>query len=324
MHLPDYSITNKILNKVAEIERARGVIENTFVLPFSQNSLKKEAKEKKIYNLLLLEDYNITLQDVKKHFDSISPHLNSEILKIIEIESNLDLAAKSKVSWNQKIKNLNQKISDSNKVYRIKKIQNKVLPEEILAKTTEIGNWLDSDDVKNTHPLIVAAIIFAELEIITPFEKFSTLTNSLISEVFLHSNNFKIIDFIPYQEIINLRRYKYNDSLDYVIKSEDFTEWIDFYLDCINQQIQILKEKYMLLEKEARQKSIPQIEKLTARQQRIYQYLLDYKFIQNSQFNILFPDISEDSILRDLKTLIDQDLVVKTGKTKSSKYEIKH
>jgi len=324
MHLPDYSITNKILNKVAEIERARGIIENTFVLPFSQNSLKKEAKEKKIYNLLLLEEFDVSLYDVKKHFDSLSPHLNQEILKIIEIESNLDLIGKSKTSWNQKIKNLNQKIINTEKVYRIKKIPNKVLPEEILAKTTEIGNWLDSDDVKNTHPLIVAAIIFAELEIIKPFEKLSTLSNNLISEMFLHSNNFKIIEYVPYQEIINLKRYKYNDSLDYVIKSEDFTEWIDFYLDCINQQIQILKDKYMLLEKEARQKSIPQVERLTSRQQRIYQYLIDYKFIQNSQFSILFPDISEDSILRDLKTLIEQGLIVKTGKTKSSKYEIKH
>jgi hypothetical protein len=324
MHLPDYSITNKILNKVAEIERARGIIENTFVLPFSQNSLKKEAKEKKIYNLLLLEEFDVSLYDVKKHFDSISPHLNQEILKIIEIESNLDLIGKSKTSWNQKIKNLNQKIINTEKVYRIKKIPNKVLPEEILAKTTEIGNWLDSDDVKNTHPLIVAAIIFAELEIIKPFEKLSTLSNNLISEMFLHSNNFKIIEYVPYQEIINLKRYKYNDSLDYVIKSEDFTEWVDFYLDCINQQIQILKDKYMLLEKEARQKSIPQVERLTSRQQRIYQYLIDYKFIQNSQFSILFPDISEDSILRDLKTLIEQGLIVKTGKTKSSKYEIKH
>jgi len=324
MHLPDYSITNKILNKVAEIERARGIIENTFVLPFSQNSLKKEAKEKKIYNLLLLEEFDVSLYDVKKHFDSISPHLNQEILKIIEIESNLDLIGKSKTSWNQKIKNLNQKIINTEKVYRIKKISNKVLPEEILAKTTEIGNWLDSDDVKNTHPLIVAAIIFAELEIIKPFEKLSTLSNNLISEMFLHSNNFKIIEYVPYQEIINLKRYKYNDSLDYVIKSEDFTEWVDFYLDCINQQIQILKDKYMLLEKEARQKSIPQVERLTSRQQRIYQYLIDYKFIQNSQFSILFPDISEDSILRDLKTLIEQGLIVKTGKTKSSKYEIKH
>lgn len=324
MYLPDYSITNKILSKVAEIERARGLIENTFVLPFSQNSLKKEAKEKKIYNLLLMEEYDTTLVEVKKHFDSISPHLNTDIIKIIEIVSNIDQVAKSKISWERKIKNLNEKISNTEKVFRIKKIHNKILPEEVLAKSTEISHWLDSDDVKNTHPLIVAAILYAELEINQPFEKFSTLTNNLIAEMFLHSHDFSIIEYIPFQEIMNLKRYKYNDLLDYVVKSEDYTEWVDFFVDCINQEIQILKDKYVLLERESKQKAIPNIEKLTARQQRVYQYLLDYKFIQNSQFQILFPDISEDSILRDLKVLIDQGLVVKTGKTKSSKYELKH
>jgi hypothetical protein len=324
MHLPDYSITNKILNKVAEIERARGIIENTFVLPFSQNSLKKEAKEKKLYNLLLMEEFDTSLIEIKKHFDSISPHLNSDILRIIEIVSNLDQVGKLKTTWERKIKNLNEKISKEEKIFRIKKIPNRVLPEEILAKTTALSNWLDSDDVKNTHPLIVAAIIYAELEIIKPFENYSTLTVNLISELFLHSHNFSLIENIPYQEIMNLKRYKYDDLLDYADKHEDYTEWIDFYLDCVNQEIQILKDKYLLLEKESKQKSIPNIEKLTPRQQRIYQYLLDYKFIQNSQFQILFPDISEDSILRDLKVLLDSNLIVKTGKTKSSKYELKH
>lgn len=324
MHLPDYSITNNILNKVAEIERARGIIENTFVLPFSQNSLKKESRERKIYNLLLLEDFDTSLIEIKKHFDSISPHLNSEILKIIEIQSNIDQVARSKNSWEKKIKSINQKLSNSEKVFRIKKLKNKVSPEEILAKTANLINWIESDDVKNTHPLIVSGIILAELETILPFEKYPSLTNNLISEMFLHNNKFDIIESIPYQENINLKRYKYDDLINYAKETEDYTEWLDFYLDCVNQQIQILKDKYLLLEKESKQKSIPNIEKLSPRQQRVYQYLLDYKFIQNSQFKLLFPDFSEDSILRDLKVLSDMNLVVKTGKTKSSKYELKH
>jgi Fic family protein len=162
------------------------------------------------------------------------------------------------------------------------------------------------------------------LEIIKPFESLSTISNNLIAEMFLYNNNFNLIEYIPYQQIMNLKKYKYDDALNYVSKTEDFTEWIDFYLDCIIQEIQILKDKFLLLEKESKQKEIPKIEKLTNRQQRIYQYLLDYKFIQNSQFKILFPDISEDSILRDLKFLLDQDLIIKSGKTKSSKYELKH
>jgi hypothetical protein len=324
MFLPDYTITNRILKNISEIERTRGYIESTFVLPFSQNSLKKESKEKKVYNLLLLEDYDVNLTDIKKHFDSISPHLDEEILKIIEVVTNLDQLSKMKIGWDKKFKSLNEKITENEKAFRIKKIPNKLLPEEILAKISLLTEWLNSDDAKNTHPLIVSGILLADLEISHPYEKLSSITSNLISEMFLISNNFDIVEIIPYQENFNLQRFKFNDAIEYIKKTEDYTEWLDFYLENIMFQMQILKEKYELLEKQSKQQSIPNAEKLTQRQQRIYQYLLDYKFIQNSQFSLLFPDISEDSILRDLRVLGDLGLVVKTGKTKSSKYELKH
>ena len=324
MHLPDYSITNRIVQLISEIERSRGYIENTFVLPFSQKSLKKEAFEKKIYNLLLQEDLQITLTDVKRHFDSVSPHLDSEVLNIIEILNNLELYSKSKNNWQTKISNLGEKISNNKKIFRIKKIPNKPLPDEILSKMTLLNNWIESDDAKSTHPLIVAAILFCELEILVPFEKLPSLTNSLITNMYLSAQGFNLIEILPFEEIINVKRYKYLDEIDYANKNQDYTQWVEFFLDGVNLQISILKEKYQFLEEQSKQNSIPMVEKLSTRQQRLYQYLMDYKFIQNSQFSILFPDISEDSILRDLKALSDLGLVVKTGKTKSSKYEIKH
>lgn len=324
MQIPDYTITNRIVKMISEIERARGYIENTFVLPFSQKSLKKESMEKKVYNLILQEDLNLSLTDIKKHFDSVSPHLDEEVLNVIEILNNLEVYSKSKSSWNLKILNLCEKISGTKKIYRIKKIPNKPMPDEILSKMTVLNNWVESDDAKATHPLIVASIILCELDLLEPFEKFPFLTNSLITNLYLSSQGFSLIEIIPFEEINNVKRYKYIDELEYVNKNQDFTKWVEFFLEGINLQMNILKEKYELLENQSKQNSIPMVEKLTSRQQRLYQYLMDYKFIQNSQFSILFPDISEDSILRDLKALVELDLIVKTGKTKSSKYEIKH
>lgn len=324
MNLPDYSITGRILNLISEIERSRGYIENTFVLPFSQKSLKKEAFEKKVYNLLLSDDLNFTLTDVKKHFDSVSPHLDPEVLKIIEILSNIQVYSRAKNSWSQKVLTLSEKISDSKKVYRIKKIPNKPQPDEILSKITLLNNWVDSDDALATHPLVVCAILNCQLEQIIPFEKNPSLTNSLITNMYASFRGFDLIEITPFEEMNNIKRYKYLDEIDYVNKNHDYTQWIEFFLESIAHQISVLKEKYQLLESQSKQNSIPMVEKLTPRQQRLYQYLMDYKFIQNSQFSILFPDISEDSILRDLKALTELGLIVKTGKTKSSKYEIKH
>jgi hypothetical protein len=324
MLIPEYSISNKILNLISEIERSRGYIENTFVLPFAQNSLKKEAKEKKVFYLLQLEDFDLSLTELKRYLDSISPHLDPGIHSILEFILNLDSISKLKVPFEKKSKLINEKLSKSNINFRIKKIPNKTNPEEILAKMTELFGWVESEDAKNTHPLIVSAIILAFMEKIMPFEKYSSLSSHLSSEVYLLSNGYGVIEMVPHQENLNLKRYKFSDSLNYIDQTEDYTEWLEFYLENIHYQINILREKYKLLERQSKEAKIPSVESLTARQQRIYQYLLDYKILQNSSFALLFPDLSEDSILRDLKTLLDKELIIKTGKTKSSRYELKH
>jgi hypothetical protein len=324
MLIPEYSISNKILNLISDIERNRGFIDSSFILPFSQNSLKKESKEKKAFHLLQLEEFNLNMTELKRYLDSISPHLNPEIHSILEVILNLDKISKEKISFEKKVKLLSEKISQNKSVFRIKKIPNKTNPDEILAKMIELFSWIESEDAKNTHPLIVSAIILAVMERNAPFEKHSSLTSNLSSEIYLIENGYGIIELIPHQENLNLKRFKFSDSLEYINKTEDFTEWLEFYLENINYQMHILKDKYNLLKEQSKQAQIPDIEKLTARQQRIYQYLLDYKFLQNSQFMLLFPEISEDSILRDLKVLIDKNLIIKSGKTKSSKYELKH
>ena len=61
MYVPDFSITNRILKTIAEIERNIGIIQNIKLLPFSQKILKKESLEKKIYSLALMEDMNFSI-----------------------------------------------------------------------------------------------------------------------------------------------------------------------------------------------------------------------------------------------------------------------
>lgn len=324
MLAPEYFISNRILNLISDIERNRGYIDNTFILPFSQSSLKKDSKEKKIFHLLQLEEFNINMTDLKRYLDSISPHLDPEIHSLIDVILNLEKISKEKFSLEKKIKILSEKIIKNKITFRVKKIPNKTNPDEILAKMVELYTWINSEEAKNTHPLIVSAIILAFLEINIPFGKYSSLTSNLASELYLLENGFEIIELLPHQENLNLKRFKFSDSLEYLNQTGDYTEWLEFYLENINYQLMILKDKYKLLQEQSKQSQIPDIEKLTSRQQKIYQYLLDYKFLQNSQFMLLFPDVSEDSILRDLKVLIEKNLITKSGKTKSSRYELLH
>jgi predicted HTH transcriptional regulator len=62
---------------------------------------------------------------------------------------------------------------------------------------------------------------------------------------------------------------------------------------------------------------------LRERQIKILEYLRQNAWVSIPQLNELFPDISDDSILRDLKDLMVKGLAKKRGKTKAARYALK-
>lgn len=59
---------------------------------------------------------------------------------------------------------------------------------------------------------------------------------------------------------------------------------------------------------------------LTERQVKLIEYITDVGYLQNKSFSTLFPDISEDSVLRDVQDLTKKNLIKKVGSTKSARY----
>jgi len=104
---------------------------------------------------------------------------------------------------------------------------------------------------------------------------------------------------------------------------EDLTEWIDFYLGTMASEATEKKEEILLLSKDTKIAAATGKAKLSRRQEDIIVYLQDYGMLQNKDFEGLFPRISEDTVLRELKKLVSGGIVVKKGKTKSSRYELK-
>lgn len=50
------------------------------------------------------------------------------------------------------------------------------------------------------------------------------------------------------------------------------------------------------------------------------EYIQKVGYLQNSGFKQLFPMVSEDTVLNELKYLIKHGLIKKTGSTKGAKY----
>ena len=59
---------------------------------------------------------------------------------------------------------------------------------------------------------------------------------------------------------------------------------------------------------------------LSNRQLKIIEYIQKTGFLQNQAFEQLFPMVSEDTILNELKSLVKSGIIKKHGVTKGAKY----
>ncbi len=105
-------------------------------------------------------------------------------------------------------------------------------------------------------------------------------------------------------------------------KEGDLTNWLEYFTLGLAIELQKIREKVESISVDARLKEklggAPIL--LTPRQIKIIEYIQKVGYLQNQAFESLFPMISEDTILNELKGLLTAGLIKKHGVTKGAKY----
>ena len=330
MLIPEYSISSQILKNISTIEYGKGVIENTTILPNWNNQLKRDAVINDTYNVLSVTGYNVLNEIIKKTMDQVSENSPKEIRNYLGALALVEEIAQTKEFDEEDIKKIHFVVSEGilpkTKRGRYRSIDDKQgsKPEEILANMVELLDWYHSLDSMETHPVLRAAIMRAHLEEIQPFEKTNHLVSNLVSLLVLKTNEYAIENFYCISAFYTNVAQRFETAFDTIYDNDgDLTKWLEYFTDGMAREITNLKEKIILLARDTKVAKASGKVDLTERQQKIVVYLQDYGLIQNKDFSKLFPDISEDTVLRDLKVLLTKGIVVKKGKTKSSRYELK-
>ncbi len=324
MFVPEYSITNNTLNSIAACEYAKAVIENTTILSNFQKRQQKEAKLEFISNTLKFYGMAADYEAIKRKVEGLDNRPNPYVLGLLDALNLVQEMSASAELDDDSIKKILCALIRDPKAgsYRERKIEGKVLPEEILANIGELIDWHNSLDAKETHPLIVAGIMKAQLDIIFPFEEFNHTVTSLVALFVLQANGYKLNEYSLPQNFYIKSKKVCETTLFLTREEEDFTTWLEYFTEGIASELSNLEQKVKLMVKDSKIARTTTKTDLTERQERIIEYLQDYGPIQNKHFSVIFPDKSEDSILRDLKKLIDDGIIAKRGSTKSSRYEL--
>ncbi|GIW69823.1 MAG: hypothetical protein KatS3mg101_0570 [Patescibacteria group bacterium] len=329
MFYPEFTVTQKVLKNISAVEYARAVSDTVKILPAWQKQLKKEALVSRIFSLLKMEGIGVSEQIVKASIEKLGGGRYQEVINFEKaIKSIEELGRKSEIE-EVDLKFLNQTFTEKllpktkQGAYRTQKKHGRPAPEEILAQMVPLFDWFNSLDARENHPLVTASIMSAEILRLEPFENFNLSTSSLTFDLVLESYGYRLGGLVEIDSYFINSRKEVEDSILEIEKNNfDYTHWLELVTQGLASKTYNLVEKIKLLERDTKVAKATGRAKVSERQERIIEYLQDYGILQNKDFPVVFPDISEDTVLRDLKSLMDSGIVKKMGSTKSSRYEL--
>lgn len=344
MFNPSFNITNKILMSIAKIEAAEEVIKHSPLLPLWEKQFKEDAIVRSSYHGTHIEGNKLAKDDAKDILEGRDvigrPRDIQEIINYRQVIEFIDDEARRKID----------KITEMliKKIHRI--VTNKVLGEEnvgefrnkqVIIRNSATGEvtfrpppplevpflmrefiyWINRDDRNDIHPVIKAGIAHHELVRIHPFIDGNGRVARVLATLILLLGGYDIRRFFSLEEYYDKDAVSYYQNLQKA-SAGDLSTWLEYFTSGAAIEFDKIKEKILKLSKDVKMKEKfgGQQIYLTERQMKVVEYLSDSGFLQNQMFGSVFPDVSEDTVLRDLQDLIKKGLVKKVGSTKGARY----
>ncbi len=357
-YTPTYTITSSILRNVGTIDSAREVITHAPLVPAWERRFQAEARAKIIHHGTHLEGNDLKLEEVEQVLGNPeSPERASvtgrdrDIQEVINYRSVMDyLDSFTPIKEKGKVKLTRHILEEIHRLtvqgllpaseaghYRTVKVvirntQSGEItfrpppPTEVAYYIDELFDWLGSEEGEETHPLLKAGILHYELARIHPFTDGNGRTARAMALLLLFIEGYEVKKFFALEEYYDSHPEEYYQALQSVEKTGKLTEWLEYFTLGIAIEFSRVKTLVQKLSLDLHLKSTiggRQIT-LTDRQIRLVEYIERHASIGMSEARDILPDVSEDTILRDLRDLVKKNLLVKKGHTKGSKYQLKN
>ena len=183
--------------------------------------------------------------------------------------------------------------------------------------------FIDSPLEKDIHPVLKSGIVHYELVRIHPFLDGNGRVARALSTLILFLEGYDIRKFFSLEEYFDSDAASYYEALQSVEKNkDDLTFWLEYFTKGLAIELSKIKDKVEKISVDAslKEKLGGKPLMLTDRQLKIIEYIQKTGYLQNKAFETLFPMISEDTILNELKVLVQNGIIKKQGVTKGAKY----
>ncbi|MCL5019857.1 MAG: Fic family protein [Patescibacteria group bacterium] len=345
MYQPKFTITNKILKNIGSIEASKEIIDKAPLLPYYEKEFQQDAIVRSVHFGTHIEGNELNLSQAEKVMEGVEIAARErDIQEVINYRKVMEYIGESRIQNSEfrideeLIKHLHKltvsKILEPEKCGVFRKTQVVVknsLTGEVSFKPPmavavpfqikDLIQFLNSE--LDMHPVLKSAIAHYELVRIHPFLDGNGRVARALSTLILFQESYDIRKFFSLEEYFDSDAGAYYDALQSVSKKEgDLTAWLEYFSLGLSIELSKIKEKVESISIDAKLKEKlggkPLL--LSNRQLRIIEYIQKTGFLQNQAFGQLFPMVSEDTILNELKSLVKSGIVKKHGVTKGAKY----
>lgn len=347
MFEPKFTITNSILRNIGNIEASKEVIDHAPLLPYYEKKFQEDALVRAVHHGTHIEGNELNLtqaekiiqgQDVVARQRDVQEVINYR--KVLEYIDSMQVAnSKSQIDEGL-IKHLH-KLTVS-KVLAVEKC-GEYRKTQVVVKNNQTGEvtfrppaaisvpfqirdltaFINLPSSKEIHPVLRSGIVHYELVRIHPFIDGNGRVARALSTLLLFQEGYDIRKFFSLEEYYDRDAGAYYTALQSVSRKEgDQTDWLTYFTEGLAIELTKVKEKVerISIDGKLRSKLGGKPLLLSDRQLKIIEYIQQAGYLQNNAFKQLFPFVSEDTVLNELKGLINNRIIKKQGATKAAKY----
>lgn len=349
MYNPKFTITHKILKNVGIIEASKEIIDRAPLLPYYEKQFQEDALVRTVHYGTHIEGNELNLSQAEKVIagdDVVARQRDiQEVMnyrKVIEYIGDVGEDSNHKID-DEFIKKLHavtvKKILPDEQCGQYRKTQVVVknsytgkvsfrppLSVAVPIQINDLIAFMNTPERQEIHPILKSGVVHYEFVRIHPFIDGNGRVARALSTLILFLEGYDIRKFFSLEEYFDKEAERYYESLQSVEKHDgDLTAWLEYFTEGLAIELSKIKDKVekISIDGKLRQKLGNKPLMLSDRQLKIVEYIQETGYLQNKAFEMLFPMVSEDTILNELKGLIKAGIIRKKGSTKAAKYILK-
>ncbi len=361
MYRPKYTITNKILQNIGVIEACREVINNAPLIPSYEKQFREEAALSTIHHGTHIEGNELSFTQAENVLEGKEVVAGErDIQEVINYRNVLKYL--DELLQKERKKKEESFIYSEKQILKIHALaMDKILAEEqrgkfrkvqVILRNAQTGEvvfrpppapevpfliddflkWLNAKEGREVNPVLRSAIAHYVISSVHPFTDGDGRTARGLAILILFAEGYDIKRLFSLEEYFDKNAYDYYEALrqtdltnEVDFGERDLTGWLEFFTKALAIELTKIKDKIrrVSLDDKIREKLGGKQIALNDRQMKIMEYIEARGQATMRELRPLLPMISEDTVLRELYTLMKQKLIKKKGSRKAAHYVIR-